>query len=277
MSRADGTRVKNADPMYTIMPYVLDKRYDSMNMVTLDVPVDPLQEYMKEQRKQGRHISHLTIILAAYIRAACEFPRVNRFVVNKRIYQRNHFCISMVLLKPGEDNATMSKIYFDLDEDIFEVQRKVEEYYEKNQVAEGVNSMDKLMDTLLKVPGLLGFGVGLLKFLDKRGWLPLSIIDASPFHTSLAISNLASIRVNHIYHHVYEFGTTSLFAAMGNLREVPMRIKGEVEIKRCIPLGVVMDERICSGSYFGQFFGKMRSYLANPALLEEKADFTTKD
>lgn len=277
MSRADGTRVKNADPMYTILPYVLDKRYDSMNMVTLDVPVEPLQAYIKEQRKEGRYMSHLTILVAAYIRAAMEYPRVNRFVVNKRIYQRNHFCVSMVILKPGEDNATMSKIYLDMTDDIFTVQQKVEEYYAKNQVEEGVNSMDKLMGTLLKVPGLVGFGVGMLKFLDRRGWLPMSVIDASPFHASLTISNLASIRINHIYHHIYEFGTTSIFVAMGNLREVPMRIKGEVEIKRCLPLGVVMDERICSGSYFGMFFAKMRTYLSNPRLLEEKPAFEAKE
>lgn len=266
--RADGTRVKNADPMYTIVPYVMDKRVDSMNMATLDIPVEPLQEYIRKQRREGRAISHLSILIAAYIRAAREYPRVNRFVVRKRIYDRNHFCVSMVIVKPGEDNATMSKIYFDLTEDIFAVQKKVEEYYELNRVEEGVNSLDALMRSLLKIPGLLGISVGMLKFMDRWGLLPMKLVDASPFHTSLAITNLASIRTNHIYHHIYEFGTTSIFVAMGNLREVPMRVKGEVVIKRCVPLGVVMDERICSGSYFGQFFCCMRTYLNNPALLE---------
>lgn len=94
--------------------------------------------------------------------------------------------------------------------------------------------------------GVLRVGVGLFKFMDKHGLLPKKVIDMSPFHNSLCISNLASIRTNHIYHHCYEFGTTSVFITLGNLREVAKRKGGEVVFERCIPLGVVMDERICS-------------------------------
>ena len=31
--RKDGTRVKNANPIYTVMPYILKYRYDAMNMI----------------------------------------------------------------------------------------------------------------------------------------------------------------------------------------------------------------------------------------------------
>ena len=99
----------------------------------------------------------------------------------------------------------------------------------------------------------------------------------SPFHNSLCISNLASIRTNHIYHHCYEFGTTSVFITMGNLREVPRRSGGEVVFERCIPLGVVMDERICSGSYFALAFRKIRKYLRNPELLELPPEVVNED
>ena len=90
----------------------------------------------------------------------------------------------------------------------------------------------------------------------------------SPFHNSLVISNLISIRTNHIYHHIYEFGTTSLLITMGNLREVAKRVGGEIVFERCMPLGVVMDERICSGSYFAMAFRKMKQYMKDPKLLE---------
>ena len=90
----------------------------------------------------------------------------------------------------------------------------------------------------------------------------------SPFHMSLGITNLASIRTNHIYHHCYEFGTTSVFLAMGNSREVPKRKGGEIVFEKTIPIGVTMDERICSGSYFARVFRRMMQYLRDPALLE---------
>lgn len=49
--RPDGKRVKNADPMYTIVPYIMVKRYDAMNMITVDIPVEPMQAYRVKARK----------------------------------------------------------------------------------------------------------------------------------------------------------------------------------------------------------------------------------
>jgi len=106
------------------------------------------------------------------------------------------------------------------------------------------------------------------KLMDRYGLLPKAIIDASPFHTSLVITNLASIRTNHIYHHLYEFGTSSIFVAMGNMREVARRKGEEIVFDRCLPMGIVMDERICSGSYFARVFRRFRQYMLDPSLLE---------
>ena len=93
---------------------------------------------------------------------------------------------------------------------------------------------------------------------------------------SMGITNLASIRTNHIYHHCYEFGTTSVFLAMGNTREVPKRKVGEIVFEKCIPIGVTMDERICSGSYFATAFKVLKKYLKQPELLEEKPEILNK-
>ena len=100
--RADGKRVKNADPMYTVAAHIMSKRTDAMNMITIDIPVEPMKEYINEKRKQGINISHMSVVLAAYIRTMKEFPELNRFVVNKKIYQRNEIAVGMVVLKPGE-------------------------------------------------------------------------------------------------------------------------------------------------------------------------------
>ncbi|MBQ1989400.1 MAG: 2-oxoglutarate dehydrogenase, partial [Clostridia bacterium] len=62
-----------------------------------------------------------------------------------------------------------------------------------------------------------------------------------------------------------------------NLREVPKKKGAEIIFERCIPLGVVMDERICSGSYFAHAFRKMKKYLKNPELLELPPEKVIKD
>ena len=276
--RADGKRLRNTDPMYTVAAYVMNKRVDSMNMVTLDIPYDPIQNYLNEKRKQGIAISHLGVIIAAYLRTAAEFPLLNRFIMNCKPYARNEFCVAMVVLKSGEmDNGTMPKMYFKMTDTIFDVNGKINEYVSDNREVPEKNGTEKMIKILLGAPGVLRVGVGLFKFMDKHGLLPKKVIDMSPFHNSLCISNLASIRTNHIYHHCYEFGTTSVFITLGNLREVAKRKGGEVVFERCIPLGVVMDERICSGSYFALAFRRMRKYMRNPELLELPPEVINED
>ena len=276
--RADGKRLRNTDPMYTVAAYVMNKRVDSMNMVTLNIPYDPIQEYLNEKRKQGSAISHLGVIIAAYLRTAAEFPLLNRFIMNCKPYARNEFAVAMVVLKSGEmDNGTMSKMYFNMSDTIFDVNNKINEYVSENRNVPEKNGTEKMIKILLGAPGVLRVGVGLFKFMDKHGLLPKKVIDMSPFHNSLCISNLASIRTNHIYHHCYEFGTTSVFITLGNLREVPKRKNGEIVFERCMPLGVVMDERICSGSYFALAFRKISKYLKNPALLELPPEVINED
>ncbi len=276
--RADGKRLRNTDPMYTVASYVMSKRVDSMNMVTLDIPYDPIQEYLNKKRKESVSLSHLGVIIAAYLRTAAEFPLLNRFIMNCKPYARNEFCVAMVVLKSGQmDNGTMSKMYFNMTDTIFDVNNTINKYVTDNREVPEKNGTEKMIKILLGAPGVLRVGVGLFKFMDKHGLLPKKVIDMSPFHNSLCISNLASIRTNHIYHHCYEFGTTSVFITMGNLREVPRRSGGEVVFERCIPLGVVMDERICSGSYFALAFRKIRKYLRNPELLELPPEVVNED
>jgi hypothetical protein len=234
----------------------------------VDIPLEPIQKYLNEQRREGKTYTHLGVFIAAFIRTICEYPFLNRFVVNKTIYARNEIAIGMVVLKPGEHEGTMNKMHFERTNTLSEVQAIIDRYINDNREAGDTNSTDDMIRKLLAVPGLCRLGVNVFKWLDKHGLLPKSIIDASPFHCTATVTNLASIRTNHIYHHVYNFGTTTLIMAMGNAREVPTRKHGEIEFVRCMPVGVVMDERICNGSQYAMAFRRFSYYLKNPALLD---------
>ncbi len=276
--RADGKRLRHTNPMYRVAAHLMDKRVDSMNMITIDIPYEPLHEYINKKRKEGINISHMALIITAYLRALAQYPQLNRFVVNKNIYTRNEVAVGMVVLKSIDElYGTMSKMYFEKHFTIFNVNDTINKYVSANREAPENNSTEKLISILLSIPGLLNIGVRLFKFLDRYGLLPKAIINASPFHMSVGITNLASIRTNHIYHHCYEFGTTSLFMAMGNLREVPKRKGNEITFVRSLPIGVTMDERICSGSYFAAAFKTMQKYLANPELMETPPEVILED
>lgn len=271
--RPDGRRVKDMEAMYFLIPQFLTRRYDSMNMITLDIPLDPIKDYKNKKQAEGVSMTHLAVILAAYLRTAAEYPYINRFIGNKKIYAHNDFTVSMVVMRPGSDENTFGKINLEYTDTIFDVQRKISEYVSENKKDDNPNALDKAMNVLIGLPGLLNFIGYVLRFMDRHGLLPKALIKASPFHASLLISNLASIRTNHIYHHVYEFGTTSVAITIGNSRIIPKEKKGEIVFEKSMPLGVVMDERICSGDGFARAFTRMKQYLKRPEQLELPPDF----
>lgn len=272
MKRRDGIRIKKVDPMYQIAAYVMDKRIDSMNMISLDIPLEPMLQYTRKKlREDGVKISRLAVILAGYLRILCEYPKLNHFVVNSKLYKRTEISVSMVVLKGGamDDGGTMSKIYFQPTDDLYKVQERLSAYIEENRKEDPDNGTERIMRSLMKAPWLLKGAVGVLRWMDKHGMLPKSVIDMSPFHASLLITDLASIRTDAIYHHVYEFGTTSLSIAIGNSKEIARKKGDEVVFQKCMPIGMVMDERIASGSDFAMAFHAFSEYMKHPELLEQ--------
>jgi len=267
--RKDGKRVHDANPMYSVVPHIMCERNDSLNCITVKIPYKPLHDYMNASRKKGQNICHMALLLTAYLRVLGQTPDLNRFVVNRKIYAHNDIKVALVVLKPGsESEETMGKLELNLNDTVFDVNRKINEYVEVNRKASESNSTDKLIHMLVNFPGLLRFGVPFLKWMDRHGILPKAIIDASPFHSSLTISNLASIRTKEIYHHIYNFGTTSLFITIGTLEKNVEMVGGVPTEVRYMPLGVVMDERVGSGLLFAQAFRKFAGYLAKPEQLE---------
>ena len=277
MYRADGYRVRGNDAMYELVPYIMPYRYDASNSVTVYIDLDLMQDYIKKCRKKGINMSHMSIIIAGALRIASQNPFLNRFVMNRKIYARNHFCVSFVTLQPGKTSDTVNKLYFNLDDDIFTVNKKVLEAIERTQQPTSQNALDKLMASLVRIPFLVGAAVGVLKFIDKYFTLPFSIINASPFHTSLFITNLASIRTNAIYHHLYEFGTTGIFISMGQPEKKVEKNGETVEERKIMPLGIVTDERIANGHYYGRCFRELNRYYRNPELLEVPPEQIVKD
>lgn len=271
--RPDGTRVKGLTPIVQALPYIMPKRYDAQNWATDYIDEDILKNYIRQKRKEGRFVTHMSVLVAAYYKAALENPKVNYFIMNRKIYKRNHFCFSFVILKTradGTPDETCIKIFLDPEDDVFTISQKMKEEIDRNLEKVHNNNTDKFANWAFSVPGLAKFVFGLAYRLDQVGLLPRKIIDLSPFHTSLFITNLASINTTCIYHHCYEFGTTGVFVCMG--KPVPDPMAPEGTRKKLLPLGVVMDERIATGIEYSRFFAAFERYLKKPEQLETRLD-----
>ena len=270
--RPDGTRVKDLPPLVAAIPYIMPKRYDAWNTITENIDEEVIKAFIRDQRRAGVRLNHMSVIIAAYYKATLENPKLNYFVMNRKIYKRNHFCVSFVIMKrlpDGSPSETTLKIYLEPEDTVFTVNEKIKSAIEANRDTAQSNSTDRFARFMFSVPGLPGFVVGLAYFLDKHGLLPRKIIDLSPFHTSLFITNLASIKTSYIHHHCYEFGTTSVFVCMG--KPVPDYMGGDLT-RKVMPIGVVMDERICTGYEYAAFYSDFKGYLRDLSQLETPFD-----
>lgn len=276
--RADGRRIKTLDPMFQIMPYLMTKRYDAQVATQLNVDYSGIKQYIIAKRKAGYKVSFMSLFIAAYVRMITHVPEMNRFIKNRKIYARKGFYVSFAVLKQDDiaddKKETVVKIKFELTDTIFEIAKKIDETIVSNRKPATKNAVDKLAKFFMSIPLLSRIAIGIAKFCDTIGVLPKKLLDGIPFHTSLFITNLASINAGSVYHHTYDFGTTSIFISIGKLKD----ISGSSEPKRLvIPLGVVVDERICAGVTFARAYGFLRTYLANPSLLEVPPEFIKED
>lgn len=270
--RADGRLVRDIDPIVMLTPYIMPNRDDAQVMTRHDLNFDEMTDYIRQQRKDGHQITYMSIIIAAFVRTLCEYPDLNRFVMNKRIYARDHVCVSFVTLKKTEDDSieeAIVKVDFQLSDTIYDVASRLESAIAQTRKPNVKNKTDKVVKFLFSMPFLPDIVVGLAKLLDRYGLMPSYIHQASPFHTSLFISNMASIGMNYIYHHIYNFGTTSIFLGMGKTEQkIHANADGTCRYRRVMPIGAVIDERICSGGVYSRAFSHMKYLIHNPSLME---------
>ena len=162
-----------------------------------------------------------------------------------------------------EENAV--KVFFDPSDNIYDVSARVKDVIAKNRNADEPGFAVKLAGAVLKLPLIPMTFVGLVKLLDKFGLMPKAFIDFLPFHTGMFITNMASIGMMCVYHHIYNFGNTSLFFSLGNPRRSYTVDAGGNVVRKCsLPIGVTADERVCGGAMYARLFATIKHCLAHP-------------
>lgn len=271
--RSDGRKVKNVPPFFKVIPNIMVTRNDSQVYFKQDIVLNGMDEYINKKLQEGIKLSYMDIIYATVVRIIAERPSLNRFAMNGRLYARNGIYLSLAIKKSLSDNGqeTTLKIKFSGEENILEIKNKLEDAIKQNKDTEMSNNTDNMAGILSKIPtGIVKLAVGIFKFLDKHGLLPKAIINASPFHTSAFLTNVGSLGIDTIYHHLYNFGTTSMFFAMGKKKKSFIYEDDEIKKEKCITIAFVGDERICDGYYYASSFRSFIKYLNRPELLEER-------
>jgi pyruvate/2-oxoglutarate dehydrogenase complex dihydrolipoamide acyltransferase (E2) component len=276
--RKDGRRVRTAQPMAKMMPFIMKDRADAMNYFADELDVTETDVFCKKMIADGYEgFSFLHIMLAAYVRTISQKPALNRFISGQRIYARRNIEVNMTIKKDLREDSpdTCISVIFEPDDTVVDVYEKFNAAVLKEKEKEDLDSsFDKTADTLASLPRpILRAAIRLLFWLDYHGWIPKSLTDLSPFHGSMIITSMGSLGIRPIYHHIYNFGNLPVFISYGVKRTVykPKR-DGSVEQRRMMDLKVVTDERICDGFCYASAFKMIRRLVEHPAVLLDRPE-----
>lgn len=271
--RRDGWRVTNVDSFFFLIPQVMRTRIDSQVHFEDEIPLEPIEKFIRDHKEEMPTLSTMHVVAAAFVRMLSVKPCTNRFVVHNKIYAHKDICLSIAvkrtLSEDGEETTIKPK--FDPMDTLRDVVRKIDQEVVNAEADQSQSNTDTAAKVLSKMPAwLLRIVIRFLFFLDNHGWLPDFLVDLSPWHTSAWLTNVGSLGIAPVYHHLYEFGTASVFAAMGKKRLVPgVDYDGNVQPKRKLGLKFVVDERICDGYYYAMALRSFSKLMSKPELLLE--------
>ena len=204
--RKEGRLIRSLPAFYKFIPYVMPQRNDRCNEYEESFEISALDRRLRQLRVQGyKGMSILHFLVAAYVRAISMMPGLNRFVVGRRVYARNNIEIVMAVKRKmsTDSSETTVKVIFEPTDTIFDVYRKMNEKIDEIKSSDETNNTEDFAQAASHLPRfLLRFGIDILRVMDYFGWLSQKLLDTSPFHGSMIITDMGSLRIGPIYHHI---------------------------------------------------------------------------
>ncbi len=273
--RKDGVLLRDLDSMHYIVPLLYPNRCDNEAFISERIDLTAVDAYLERKNAGDPEYKYnlFQVIVTAVLKILTLRPKMNRFIANKNVYQRNEISASFVVKKLFSDDGAEALAFLHakptdtIDSVHDEIFRQVSD--RRREKSEGDGSTDS-MDVLNKMPRFLSkFLVSIICWLDKHGWVPQFLIETDPYYSSVVLSNLGSIKLHSGYHHLTNWGTNSLFVAIGEKKLRPFYDEaGNVRMVDSVDLGLTIDERIADGYYYSKTVRLLKKLLENPELLE---------
>ena len=265
-NRRDGKRVKDLDAMHALMPYIKPNRCDSDVFINQIMDVTELVKYYGKLKVKDKDITYFHMFITLIAKTIYNRPLLNRFIINKKYYDRNEVTIAFTSKINYEDKAKeiLKVLTIEENDNLETIKTKTLKAVNevRNAKESGTNS---IMSIVSKLPNfIMSLIVKIVKFMDRHDLLPKSLIDDNLYYSTCIVSNLGSIQSGAIYHNLTDFGTSSILATIGEIKEENGKYFCE--------LGINIDERIADGVYFVKSVKLMQEILNNPESLERNVN-----
>ena len=271
--RKDGRLLRSLPAFSKFTPYIMPTRNDACNYYEDSFEVSAVDRRLRAMRVAGyKGIGLLHFQIAAYIRLVSMLPGLNRFVVGRRIYAHHDICVVMTVKRSLAVDATETtiKVHFEPTDTIYDVYRKMNEKIEEVKTSDEGSDTENVAEVFSRLPrALLRLAIQALRVMDYFGWLPESLTEVSPFHGSLVITDLGSLRIKPVFHHIYNFGTFPVFIAFGAKRHsYELDRHGNMVDRKLIDVKFTLDERTVDGHYYAQALQGWSYLFEHPEILE---------
>lgn len=268
--RKDGTPIKNLSSLRRFMPHLIQGKNEGAVYYsqTLDVSktMDWLEDYNRTRPPEEK-ITFFHITLLAVIRTLRDRPKLNRFIVGRRVYQRNQISLSFAVKKEFNDEATLStvKIVFEPTDTLEDVAQKVQNAIHGGRSSE-LSTSEKEMKAVASLPTwMIRTLMSLQRTLDAWNLLPHFMIEPDPLYASLFMANLGSIGLDAPFHHLYEYGTVPIFLVIGKIKKAPVVNENhELAVGDVVQFRYTLDERIADGFYCSRSLEILQEWIEDP-------------
>lgn len=264
--RRDGKRIRDIHGFQNILIDFKPNRCDSVVYMNVDIDMTNFVKYMRELKKEHKDLTFFHGLVQLMGKTVYSRPYLNRFIANSTMYEHNKVQLASTIKEEFSDGSVEALMVIDVEPDdtLLDISKKTHEKVDKIRHKQA-SDIDGTADMVGKLPLYLRKIVtGFLKWLDKHGWLPRSLMDDNIYYSTAILSNLGTFKTNGIYHNLTNFGTSSMLITFGEIKEVS---KG----KWMMNFGATLDERIADGFYFCKALKLIEYMCANPELLMEKA------
>ena len=272
--RRDGVKLRKIHSMHVIMPLIFPNRCDNEAFISERIDLTAINAYLEKKNANDPEYRYnlFQIMVTAVLKVLTLRPKMNRFIINNTMYMRNEISAAFTVKKIFTDDGAEALAQLRVKggetiDDIHDAIFKQVSFCRSDEVDTSTNAMNAVQ----RLPGFVRRFIGwLVRWLDRRGWLPQSLIGTDPYQCSVVLSNLGSIGLKAGYHHLANWGTTSVFCTIGQAKKAPcFREDGSVEMKDSVDIGLTIDERIADGYYYSRTVKLLRTLLENPELLEK--------
>lgn len=271
--RRDGKLLRDIDSMHIMMPLMYPNRCDNEAFIAERIDLTQVARFLEEKNAQNPDYRYnlFQIMVTALLKTITLRPQMNYFIANQTMYQRNEVSAAFTIKKEFSDHGgeALAFLHAKPDDTLETIRQEIHRQVTSCR-GEHKDPSTAGMDTLKKLPRFILRPVGrVARFLDRHGWMPKSLIETDPYQSSVVLANLGSIRLHAGYHHLTNWGTNSVFCAIGERKMRPFYNEmGQVEMRDSVDLGLTIDERIADGYYYSRTVQLLRKLLERPELLE---------